>query len=125
MSFLESDFISRELQEIEFLQKRVLEQSYILEQFLLNGYTEVDQLADHLHTLYALCEKQHVVYIRLSLTDDEEALHLKDQVKEAAIMCGMHPLGDVSRFYSEMKEELKSQIQELTGEDLDDIIGLE
>ena len=113
MSYLDEPFISKELAEIEFLQQRTINQHIFSEESF-----DLDKTIEYLHTLYALLDKQHVVVTRLSLTDDAEALLLKERLEDAAEIMGKPPGMPLSQFFTEMKEEVKAELRDLTGEDI-------
>jgi len=114
MSYLDGLFISREMDEIEFLQQKVIQQSFFADQSF-----DQENTIEYLHTLYALLEKQHTVYFRLTLTDDPAAIELKERLEEAAELMGMPDGMTVNEFYMDMKEEVKAELRDLTGEEID------
>ena len=109
MNLLNTPQIRKELVEIYELQE-------ILSQFNPMNMIAPDKDAiEHLHLLYALVDKQHVVFTRLCLVDpdDKEAKQLKHEIEEASVAMGRPMDLDMNEFYSGMKRELKNAIQEL------------
>ena len=71
-----------------------------------------DQLY-HVELLTRLIEKQQILYARLSLSDDPEALKMKEQIIESASMMGIPNSVDMSKVFDQMStmvETLKIQI---------------
>jgi hypothetical protein len=75
---------------------------------------------EHVEVLETLLDKQKVLYTRLSLSDDPEAVEMKEKVIQSAIMMGMPPGTDMKIILnnmSKMLEVMKEQIDK-TGSDL-------
>ena len=71
-----------------------------------------DQLY-HVELLTRLIEKQQILYARLSLSDDPDALKMKEQIIESASMMGIPNSVDMSKVFDQMStmvETLKIQI---------------
>lgn len=115
MNFFDEPFINEEIKQIEFLR----DLSIGLEEAVQKtNNTELE--IEYWHALYALVEKQHVVYTRLMYTDDPEALMLKKNLEDAAreLNNSTKPL-NMSQYYTTMKGDIKGFIHGLTGEELD------
>jgi hypothetical protein len=70
--------------------------------------------------LERLLDKQKVLYTRLSLSDDPDAIEMKEKVVQSAMMMGMPPGTDMNIILnnmSKMLEVMKEQIDK-TGSDL-------
>ena len=71
-----------------------------------------DQLY-HVEILTRLIEKQQILYARLSLSDDPDALKMKENIIESASMMGIPNSVDMSKVFDQMStmvETLKIQI---------------
>ena len=71
-----------------------------------------DQLY-HVELLTRLIEKQQILYARLSLSDDPDALKMKENIIESASMMGIPNSVDMSKVFDQMStmvETLKIQI---------------
>lgn len=121
MSFFDEEFINEEIQQIEFLRD------------LVNGLEDTirvtqneELVVEYWHAMYALVDKQHVVYTRLMYTDDPEALILKKNLEDVAreTNSSLSPI-NMPQYYSIMKTDIKGFIQGLTGEDLSDYEGID
>ncbi len=121
MNFFDEPFIKEEIHQIDFLRD------------LVNGLEEavqktnnIDLAVEYWHAMYALVDKQHVVYTRLMYTDDPEALILKKNLEDVARETNnsIAPI-NMSQYYTTMKIDIKGFIQGLTGEDLSDYKGID
>ena len=71
-----------------------------------------DQLY-HVELLTRLIEKQQILYARLSLSDDPDALKMKENIIESASMMGIPNSVDMSKVFDQMStmvETLRIQI---------------
>ena len=74
----------------------------------------------HVEIMERLLDKQRVLYTRMSLSDDPEAIEMKERIMHSAIMMGMSPGTDMNLILnnmSKMLEVMKEQIDK-TGSDL-------
>jgi hypothetical protein len=81
--------------------------------------TKDDKLS-HVTMLERLLDKQKVLYTRLSLSDDPEAVQMKERILESASMMGLPSNVDMNVIFnnmSKMLEVMKQQIDK-TGSDL-------
>jgi len=83
MSFFDSEVVRAELTEIQELQEKVY-----TDVFSFPSMTDAEK-SDHIDVLETLLEKQRVMYTRLSLSDDPEALQMKEQILESAKLMGL------------------------------------
>ena len=115
MSFFDEPFINEEIHQIDFLRDLVkgLEEA-------VQKTNNIDLAVEYWHAMYALVDKQHVVYTRLMYTDDPEALMLKKNLEETAreLNNSTKPV-NMSQYYATMKGDIKGFIHGLTGEELD------
>ena len=107
MSFFDSDVVRAEMAEIQELQEEV--------------YTNVfkfptmskDHQLYHVEILERLCEKQRVMYTRLSLSDDPEAKEMKKNILAGASQMGLPNNVDINVLFSQMRqmvEMMRSQL---------------
>ncbi len=114
MSFFSSEVVRSEMTEIAELQEKIYGNI-----FKFPTMTKQEKL-DHVEVLETLLDKQKVLYTRLSLSDDPEAVEMKERVTQSAIMMGMPPGTDMNIILnnmSKMLEVMKEQIDK-TGSDL-------
>ena len=107
MNFFDSEIVKSELKEVSLLQEKIYNNV-----FKFSSMTD-DEKLKHISTLQELLEKQKVLYTRLSLSEDPEAVTMKKRIEDSAILMGM-PEGmdmiivfnDMSRVIKNMKENL-------------------
>jgi len=117
---LDTPQIKRELDEAEFLRERLFNLQAVLE--FNNEDGGASTMIDYLHTLYALIEKEHVIYTRFCLIDTVEA-HRAIAKLDAYKM--MDLLGEIDEknlatIYPTLKKNLKEVIKETSGDDFND-----
>ena len=107
MNFFQSPVVRAEMAEISELQEEVYSNI-----FKFPSMKKEDQLY-HVELLTRLIEKQQILYARLSLSDDPDALKMKEQIIESASMMGIPNSVDMSKVFDQMStmvETLKIQI---------------
>lgn len=107
MSFFESEVVKEELEEINELQMRIYGDYY---KFPLMSKEE---RLEHIERLEQLLEKQHILYTRVSLSDDEDAQKMKQNILETAQLLGFAPnvnmnqiFQDTSKILNQLKEKI-------------------
>ena len=107
MSFFDSEIVRAEMTEISELQEEVYG-SVLQFPFMSN----TDKLR-HVDLLERLLDKQKVLYARLSLSDDPDAVEMKEKICNSAQMMGLPPNVDMNvvlNRMSEMLEIMRTQI---------------
>ena len=103
MRFFDSDQVRDTVMELEELQQE-------LTMDLMNlGEYSVEERRDHLKRLKTFLEKQKIFFFRISLSDDPDALKIKEKVVEAAKMFGYSEIDGMDKFF----EQLDHTIQKL------------
>ena len=117
MSFLDSPHVKRSYDEAEFLRQRVAELTVLLQ----NGREDDEQLVlEYLHALYGLVEKEHLIYTRLRLSNDVEALIAASELDGAQIASDSNDYASGDDFYRQLKDGIKSAIYTVDTNDCDD-----
>jgi GTPase Era involved in 16S rRNA processing len=114
MSFFNSEVVRAEMTEISELQEEIYQNV-----FKFSTMDKQEKLR-HVQTLERLLDKQKVLYTRLSLSDDPEAVTMKDRISESARMMGLPSNVDMNVIFnnmSKMLEVMKEKIDK-TGSDL-------
>jgi hypothetical protein len=114
MSFFNSEMVRAEMTEISELQEEVYGSV-----FKFPSMSKEDKLK-HVDLLERLLYKQKVLYTRMSLSDDPEAVEMKEKIMHSAVMMGMPSGTDMNIILnnmSRMLEIMKEQIDK-TGSDL-------
>ena len=96
MSFFDSDVVRAEMAQIQELQEEVYTNV-----FKYPMMTKEDQRY-HVEILERLCEKQKVMYTRLSLSDDPQAKQMKDNIIQGASAMGLPKDVDINILFSQM-----------------------
>jgi len=107
VSFFDSEVVRAEMTEITELQEEI--------------YTRVfefptmskEEKIEHVQSLERLLEKQRVLYTRLSLSDDPEAIMMKENISKSARMMGMPPDVDMGLIFKNMDKMLKTMRQQI------------
>ena len=81
-NFFESEIIRNELNDINEIQEKVYGS------MLTFGSMEREDQIEHVEMLNTLLEKQKVMYTRLSLSDDPDALKMKQQLEKSIQLMG-------------------------------------
>ena len=114
MSFFSSEVVRAEMAEISELQEDIYKNV-----FKFPSMTKDEKLF-HVNMLERLLDKQKVLYTRLSLSDDPEAVQMKERILESASMMGLPSNVDMNVIFnnmSQMLDVMKQQIDK-TGSDL-------
>jgi hypothetical protein len=97
MSFLDSDIVQKELRTIKNIQQQ-LTRSVLR----LPSMSKVEKL-EHVHLLSELLEKQKIMYTRISLSDDPEAIEMKERIIESSRLLGYGDASDMSVVFNNMQ----------------------
>lgn len=107
VSFFESEVVRSEMVEISELQEEVYKN--VFEFYRMNKEDKIN----HVNLLQKLLDKQQVLYTRLSLSDDPEAVKMKERISESAGMMGLPPnvdmnviFGNMSKLIDQMRESI-------------------
>ena len=100
--FFKSDIIQEELEEINRLQEE------IYGSILTFGAMDRETKLDHIEKLQNLLEKQRVMYTRLSLSDDPQAVEMKENLRKSVALMGFPPETDMSLLFSSMNKTIES-----------------
>jgi hypothetical protein len=100
--FFKSDIIQEELKEINRLQEE------IYGSVLTFGIMDRETKLSHIEKLQSLLEKQRVMYTRLSLSDDPEAVEMKENLRKSVALMGFPAETDVQVLFHSMTETIES-----------------
>ena len=98
--FFDSEIIQEEIEEINELQKMLYGN---VMQF--PTMERVDKI-EHIDLLTELLEKQKVMYTRLSLSDDPEAVKMKEQLQKTIPLMGFPRGTDMNLLFEGMRETI-------------------
>ena len=98
--FFESEIIRNELKEINELQEEVYGS------MLTFGSMEREDQIEHVDKLTTLLAKQKVMYTRLSLSDDPDAMKMKEQLEKSVELMGFPAGTDISVLFNGMNNTI-------------------
>ena len=101
MSFFDSDIVQKELKTIEKLQ-RELTRSVLR----FPNMSKAEKL-EHVNLLSELLEKQKILYTRLSLSDDPQAIEKKNEIIESSKLLGYGDPSDMNVIFDNMQKVIK------------------
>ena len=105
--FFDSDIVREELQEINELQMSIYKNA------MKFGTFSREDKVEHIEKLTELLEKQKLMYTRISLSDDPEAVDLKKHLQKSVELMGFPEGTDMSLLFTGMSntiENLKKSI---------------
>ena len=105
--FFDSEIIKKELKEINDLQRLIY---YKAASF---GVLNREDKLEHIEMLSELLEKQRVMYTRMSLSDDPQAIEMKNQLLKSVEVMGFPNGTDVSILFNGMSQTIDSLKQQL------------
>jgi predicted RNA binding protein with dsRBD fold (UPF0201 family) len=100
--FFKSDIIQDELTEINNLQEQ------IYGSILTFGTMDRETKLEHIEKLQSLLEKQRIMYTRLSLSDDPQAVEMKENLRKSVALMGFPPETDMQVLFDSMNETIES-----------------
>ena len=106
-NFFDSEIVKKELVEINKLQEQVYSRAF--------GYPFMsrEDKVEHIEKLTELLERQKVMYTRISLSDDKEAIELKNHLQKSVELMGFPEGTDMLLLFSGMSntiDNMKSQL---------------
>ncbi len=109
-SFFDSEIIQEELEEINELQQEVYGDA-----FKLMRMSSAERV-EHVENLETLLEKQKIMYTRISLSDDPQAVEMKKNSEKSVKLMGFPTGTDMSQLFDAMDktiEKLKQSIVDI------------
>ena len=100
--FFDSELIQDELEEINDLQK------FIYGSILSFGSMTREDKLEHIDKLTQLLEKQRIMYTRLSLSDDPQAVEMKENLRKSVVLMGFSPDTDMNLLFNSMNKTIES-----------------
>jgi len=102
MSFFDSEIVREELEVINQLQNDIFQE---LSTFpTLN----VEERNEHIEKMTQLLEKQQLMYTRVSLSNDPQAIKMKEELQRSLILMGFPPNTNVNTFFETMTQTIKN-----------------
>ena len=111
MSFFDSEVVRAEIAEIAELQEDIYSTVFTFPS--LDKEKKIEHVAD----LERLLEKQKILYTRLSLSDDPQAKHMKEQIANSALLMGLPANVDMNIIFNNMSQLLNHMRQMIDRDD--------
>jgi len=107
VSFFDSDIVRAEMTEISILQDDIYRNMF--------SFPTMDNTERmfHISLLEKLLNKQKVLYTRLSLSDDPDAVEMKEKIIRSATMMGMPPNIDMNVIFNNMSRLIETMKEQL------------
>tara|TARA_R100000908_G_C3702499_1_gene112380 strand:- start:168 stop:497 length:330 start_codon:yes stop_codon:yes gene_type:complete len=102
MRFFDSDQVRGTVMELEQLQQELTVDLMHLVEY------SVEERREHLGRLKTFLEKQKLFFFRVSLSDDPDALLIKEKVIEAAKMFGYSDADGMDKFFEQLDNTIKN-----------------
>lgn len=109
--FFDSEVVQEEMREVSELQEKVY--SKVFEFPKLNRQEKID----HINDLEKLMEKQQVLYMRLALSEDPDAMEMKLRIQDSASLMGLPENVDMNALFLNMGRLINQLKQQLSEED--------
>jgi hypothetical protein len=100
--FFDSEMIQNELNEINDLQK------FIYGSILSFGSMSRENKIEHIEKITLLLEKQKIMYTRLSLSDDPQAIEMKENLRKSLTIMGFSADTDMNLLFNSMNKTIES-----------------
>lgn len=100
--FFDSEMIQNELKEINELQE------FLYGSILTFGSMPREDKIEHIEKMTLLLEKQRIMYTRLSLSDDPQAIEMKENLRKSVAIMGFPPDTDMNLLFSSMNKTIES-----------------
>ena len=74
-----------------------------------------DEKKDYVKKLKLFLEKQKLFFFRVSLSDDPEAIQVKEHILDTAKMFGFNEMTGMDKFFEQLDETIKKVERDLNG----------
>ena len=99
--FFESEIVREELNDINKLQEEIYGSVFSF------ATLSPEKKKEHIEDLIELLDKQRIMYTRLSLSDDPEAVKMKEQLAESVQIMGYPKGTDINVLFDTMKKTIE------------------
>ena len=108
--FFKSEMVRGDLQEMMELQQMCFK--YAMSFPVLDN----NRRMEYLEVLMSLLEKQEIMYARMSLSEDEEAKTVVDNMRNAVVMLGGDPNLTVKDMFMDLRTKVNTMMKNFSGE---------
>ncbi len=98
--FFDSEIVRESMIDLENLQQK------IMQELLYLPFFDKDQRRNHLETMREFLEKQRNLVFRISLSDDPEAIDMKNKIVESAKLFGFTGNQNIDDFFKKMGQSI-------------------
>ena len=100
--FFKSDHVQNSSMELTMLQQQLATEMPYLARMNYN------QKVEHLTTLKTFLEKQKLFFFRISLSNDKEAIEMKERLMDASKLFGVHDeINTMEAFFQKLDNTIK------------------
>lgn len=100
--FFNSEIVRTELEEINKLQQ------FIYNSIISFGLMGREEKIEHIEKMEELLEKQRIMYTRLSLSNDPQAIEMKENLRKSVLIMGFPPETDMNTLFDSMIKTINS-----------------
>jgi hypothetical protein len=101
-NFFNSELVQKELKEINELSETLYQSLF--------SFTMIprEEKIEHIDKMTELLEKQQIMYTRISLSDDPEAIEIRENLKKSVVIMGFAQDTDMGILFGNMKQTIES-----------------
>ena len=99
--FFDSEQVRESLFELDELQHK------LFSELMEIPFADTDKKREHLETMKQFLEKQKVFIFRMSLSDDPEAVEMRNRILDSALLFGLELGDDINTFFAKMEESIE------------------
>ena len=100
--FFDSEMVRESLLELDEMQQKL-----VYDVFHLSEYNN-EEKKEHLQLMRDFLEKQKIFIFRVSLSNDPEAIEMKNKIIESARMFGLKDNETIDHFFKKMESSLSN-----------------
>ena len=105
--FFQSELVRGEIQEMATLQE------FCYRSVTNLALLDKERKLEYFEALKMLIEKQKIFYTRISLSDDEEAVSVAENMKNAVVMLGGNPKLNIMDMFDDLLKKIKGFEEQL------------
>lgn len=100
--FFNSDIVKQTMEELSDMQNELFRQTMFLE------VLTKEQRKNHINLMKEFLEKQKLLFVRMSLSDDPEAVETKERIIESAKLFGLIEGQGMDEFFNTLNKTIES-----------------